>query len=122
MPLGSNPLVIMNTIIESRFAGTISTVHQTGTTLSSADGINVKIHLKDGIPVSAEVYSDDCSEYVDIGLEMEGNTLVGYDGVFDICPEVISVLEREGFRIDESLSLLLKTPPFGHFHPTTLES
>ncbi len=90
----------MKTTITKRFADSrINTVHQDGTALTdSQDGVNVTITLRDGVPVCADVHSDDCSEYAELGLEMEGKKLVGYDGCFELPNEVIELLVAHGFE------------------------
>jgi hypothetical protein len=86
-------------------ASLINTVHQSGLNLTpSKRGVNVAIHAKPNeAPHSAEVYSDDCEEYADLGLEFEGETLTGYDGAFDIPSEVLSALRMMGYEISEDL-------------------
>lgn len=80
---------------------TISTVHQSGQVLTEPhQGVTVEIHWRDGeeTPCSAEVSGGD--EYAECGLEFNGKTLVGYDGVFDLPQEVIETLKDQGFSID----------------------
>lgn len=89
----------------SRFfpASTIGTVDQNGIDLTNRSyGVHVDLHSHAGCPPhSAEVYNDDCSLYADIGLEFDGNSLVGYDGCFDIPAEVLTMLNDMGFNTSE---------------------
>lgn len=92
----------MKSKIEKRYDGFTSTVHQTGALISQSKGINVVLHLKNNMPYSAEVFSDDCEEYAALGLEMEGTELVGYDGCFEIPREVCMLLQENGFTVESS--------------------
>ena len=71
--------------------------HQTGVILDSSKGVLVRLLLQDGVPISAEVISDDSSLYVDIGLECHEGVIEDYDGVFDLPPQVVSMLEELGY-------------------------
>jgi hypothetical protein len=62
----------------------------------------VEIHTRDtGEVCGAEVYSDDQSEYVDIGLSFDNKALSDYDGVFSLPKEVIECLRGLGYVVDE---------------------
>lgn len=88
-----------------RFPGETITQHQTGQTLSNAEGCNVVLHWQAGAitPHSAELFSDDESEYADLGLEWDGKTLSGYDGAFDLPPPIVAALHFEGFQVGPDL-------------------
>lgn len=81
---------------------TINTIDANGMALSQRrKGVGITLHLKDGVPVGAEVFDlatggDD--EYADIGLVVENGELVGYDGVFDIPKDLLDVLEKHGVK------------------------
>jgi hypothetical protein len=79
----------------------INTVNGNGFALTDdKQGVWVEIHERNGKPVSAEVYSDDQEEYVDIGLSFEGKELSDYDGVFSLPKEVAVMLKEMGFKVD----------------------
>jgi len=85
-----------------RFEGSLNTVSQTGAALSNpSPGINITLHFHSAYvpPHSAEVFSDDATEYADLGLEWDGKTLEGYDGAFELPAEVITFLKDEGFTM-----------------------
>lgn len=79
----------------------ISTVHQNGNVLTTPHkGVTVELHYRDGeqTPCSAEIYGGE--EYADISLEFKGNTLVGYDGCFDLPKEIENMVREEGFEVN----------------------
>jgi len=87
----------MRTTIKKRFDGCVTEEHQSGVKLNAAEGVNVQLHLEDGVPVSAEVFSDDSSMYADIGLNCREKIIEDYDGVFDLPPQVVSMLKELGY-------------------------
>lgn len=84
-----------------RFPGVTFTQNQAGHVMHSADGCNVVLHWQEGatMPHCAELFSDDESEYADIGLEWEGETLSGYDGAFNLPAPIVAALMFEGFAV-----------------------
>ncbi len=50
-----------------------------------------------------EIYDEESGEddyYVEGGLYFDGNTLVGYDGVFSLCDNVVECVKSMGGKID----------------------
>ncbi len=79
----------------------INTIDGNGFPLTEdKNGVWVEIHLRDGKPICAEVYSDDQEEYADIGLSFSGMELEDYDGVFCLPNEVATMLKEMGYKID----------------------
>lgn len=80
----------------------INTVNGWGTNLTKPkEGAWVIIHKNDaGKICCAEVYSEDESEYAEIGLWFDGNNLSDYDGVFNLPMEVIECLREMGCGVD----------------------
>ena len=81
---------------------TIGTVSQNGVDQSARHtGVTVELHWREEetVPCSAEVHGG--GHYADIGLEWDGNTLTGYDGVFELPAEVKSLLLELGFTTSE---------------------
>lgn len=71
---------------------TLQEVHQAGAVLT--------FYSRDGQPPhTAELVSNDGRLSAEIGLEWEGNTLTGYDGVFELPAEVEVNLRKLGFLI-----------------------
>lgn len=81
----------------------INTINANGSSLTDPkQGAWVVIHTSDMDEVCcAEVYSDDQSEYADIGLSFDGKALSDYDGVFSLPKEVIECLRGLGYVVDE---------------------
>lgn len=67
------------------------------------DGLEVILYIKQNArtPHCAEVIGDGDNEdhYAEIGLEFEGMELTGYDGVYALPSEVISMLRENGFIV-----------------------
>lgn len=87
-----------------RWEGDVREVHQTGAVLGGAKGVNVKLLAKDEAPgelFGAEVFSDDCSQYAEIGLSFDGRTLVDYDGAFDLPPHLAALLLANGYELGD---------------------
>jgi len=66
------------------------------------NGLEVILYIKDNArtPHCAEVIGDDAFDhYAEIGLEFEGMELTGYDGVYALPSEVISMLRENGFIV-----------------------
>lgn len=80
----------------------INTIDANGISLTSPiAGVWVELFERNGNIVGAEVYSDNCEEYASIGLFIEKNELVDYDGVFFLPKEVISMLKERGVKTEE---------------------
>ena len=66
--------------------------------------VNVTIHFSEaGHPFCAEVYSDDQRDYTDVGLEMDGQALDGYDGCYALPVQVCQLLLEHGYTISENV-------------------
>lgn len=66
----------------------------------SKPGAVLTFYSRDGRPPhGAELASNDGRLSVEIGLEWDGNTLTGYDGVFELPAEVEGELRKLGFQI-----------------------
>lgn len=94
---------MQNMITKTRFfpASEICQVNQTGARSETELGVSVTLHYNPASPlrpVCAEVYGK--SYHAEVGLEWNGNTLTGYDGVFEIPAEVVTMLKDNGHKID----------------------
>ena len=76
-------------------------IHQDGTQLTdTTNGVEVVLHLRNGVPRFAEIISGD--HYADIGLTIEGKELVDYDGVFELPKEILLMLKELGYTMEEA--------------------
>ena len=91
----------------------IRVVHQTGTALTKKErGVTVEIHHIDNWPpVLAIVRGELVDHYAEIGLEWDGETLAGYDGVFELPREVLAVLDEMGYNVSRILDCDLCSGP-----------
>jgi hypothetical protein len=80
----------------------INTIDANGNNLTSLKkGAWVELFENDGKISGAEIYSEDHDEYGEIGLFIENNELLDYDGVFFLPKEVISMLKERGINTEE---------------------
>lgn len=91
----------MKTITKTFTESRARVVHQSGAVLDMDSApVTIHLHTRDGetTPCCAELEAGEL--YAEIGLEFEGNTLTGYDGVFDCPEEVLSMIRELGFTIN----------------------
>jgi hypothetical protein len=73
-----------------------------GYTKATTEECRLTLRLTDGVvPSSMELEAGE--EYVDIGLEFDGDMVDGYDGVMSFPPQAVAMLEALGYTVDESL-------------------
>lgn len=92
----------MKTIIKKFPKSVVNTVHQSGAVIDEhGQGLELHFHSREGEtkPCMVELISDDNTGYAEIGLIWDENTLVDYDGVFEIPEEVESSLREMGFDV-----------------------
>jgi hypothetical protein len=89
----------MSSIVKRFFPDTyINTINASGSNLTAPKkGTWVEIHKNEtGNICGAEVYDNECEEYAELGLWIENNKLVDYDGAFELPNEVTQILIELG--------------------------